>query len=138
MQTTRRTLLLTAGALAGGTLLSRRASAQGSPTPQSSAPAADPTFADAVSLSDLEGIARRRMGHMAWEYVEGGAADELTLRWNREGYDRIRLNPRVLRDVGEVDTRVSVLGLELPYPILLAPTALHKLAHPEGELATAR
>lgn len=98
----------------------------------------DPEFASVISLTDLEAIAARRMEHMAWEYVEGGAADGISLRWNREAYERIRLDPRVLRDVGTVDTRVNVLGLDLAHPILLAPTALHKLAHPEGELATAR
>jgi 4-hydroxymandelate oxidase len=137
MSTTRRKLLFTAGALAGSTLLPRRALARGSSARQGAVPQ-DPAFADAVSLSDLAAIAERRMDHMAWEYVEGAAADEITLRWNREAYDRIRLDPRVLRDVGEVDTRASFLGLELAYPILLAPTALHKLAHPEGELATVR
>jgi 4-hydroxymandelate oxidase len=98
----------------------------------------DPAFTDVISLTDLEAIASRRMEHMAWEYVEGAAADEISLRWNREAYEHIRLDPRVLRDVGTVDTRVSLLGLDLAHPILLAPTALHKLAHPEGELATAR
>ena len=139
MKPSRRNLLLTAGVFASGTMLPRDPSARGLLRSQKgSVPAADPAFADAVSISDLQAVAQRRMEHMAWEYVEGAAADEISLRWNREAYDRMRLNPRVLRDVGEVDTRVSVLGLELPFPILLAPTALHKLAHPEGELATVR
>jgi 4-hydroxymandelate oxidase len=139
MKPSRRNLLLSAGVFASGTMLPRGPSARGLLRSQKgSVPAADPAFADAVSISDLQAVAQRRMEHMAWEYVEGAAADEISLRWNREAYDRMRLNPRVLRDVGEVDTRVSVLGLELPFPILLAPTALHKLAHPEGELATVR
>ncbi|MBI2682857.1 MAG: alpha-hydroxy-acid oxidizing protein [Acidobacteriales bacterium] len=90
----------------------------------------------AVSLSDYEAIARRRIERVAWEYISGAAADEITLRWNREALDHLMLDPRVLRDVSRVDTRTKVLGLELPYPVFLAPTALHKLAHPEGELAT--
>ncbi len=135
MRTTRRRILAAAGALTGAALLPRRTSALAFLARQAGA---DPAFADAVSVSDLEAIARRRMEPMAWEYVAGAAADEISLRWNREAYDRIRLNPRVLRDVGEIDTRVSCLGLELPFPILLAPAALHKLAHPEGELATVR
>ena len=135
----RRRLLATAGALAGSALLPRGLASCAAFLPmERSTRAAVPDFADVISLSDLEAIAHGRMQHMAWEYVEGAAADELSLRWNREAYDHIRLDPRVLRDVGSVDTRVSVLGLELPHPILLAPTALHKLAHPEGELATAR
>jgi 4-hydroxymandelate oxidase len=98
----------------------------------------DQIFADAVSLSDFEGVAHERMSHMAWEYINSGAADEITLRWNREAFDRIRLNPRVLRDTSALNTKVKVLGQELPFPVILAPTSLHKLAHPEGELATAR
>lgn len=139
MHTDRRRLLLTTGALAGGALLPRGlVGCASSGSRGSSTRAADPDFEDVISLTDLETIARRRMSHMAWEYVEGGAADGISLRWNREAYERLRLDPRVLRDVGTVDTRVRVLGLELAHPILLAPTALHRLAHPEGELATVR
>jgi len=134
MQPTRRNLLLSAGALASGSLLTRCATVG----PNQADSAVDPDFDDAVSVSDLQAIARRRMEPMAREFIEGAAADEISLRWNREAYDRIRLNPRVLRDVSSVDTRVNLLGLALPFPILLAPTALHKLVHSEGELATVR
>lgn len=75
---------------------------------------------------------------MTYEFVASGAADEHTLRWNREAYDRIRLRPRVLRDVTSIDMRVSLFGKELPFPILLAPTAYHRTIHPDGEIATAR
>src|SRR5690349_11782258 len=78
------------------------------------------------------------MTPMAYEYVASGAAEEHTVRWNREGFDRIRLRPRVLRDVAAVDTRLTLLGRELGFPILLAPTAYHRALHPEGEIATAR
>jgi 4-hydroxymandelate oxidase len=93
---------------------------------------------DVVSISDMEAIAHARMEHMAWEYISGGAGDEITLRWNREAFDKIRLDTRVLRDVSNVDTKTSLLGIDLLFPVMLAPTALHKLAHPEGELATAK
>src|SRR5262249_19162266 len=63
---------------------------------------------------------------------------EITLRWNREALDRIRLRPRILVDVSNLDTRVKLFDHELPFPILLAPTAYHKLVHPEGEMATAK
>ncbi|MCY2959037.1 MAG: alpha-hydroxy acid oxidase [Planctomycetota bacterium] len=139
MHPTRRNVLVTTSVLAGSALLPGCASKPGATPPQAGLdPSADPSFADAVSVSDLHAIALRRMEPMSREFIEGAAADEISLRWNREAYDRIRLNPRVLRDVGSVDTRVSVLGLDLPFPILLAPTALHKLVHPDGELATAR
>jgi len=75
---------------------------------------------------------------MAFEYISGGAADEITLKWNRESYDKIRLRPRIFVDVSKLDTRVKLFDQELPFPILLAPTAYHRLVHPEGELATAR
>jgi len=93
---------------------------------------------EAVSLFDFEPLAKAKMSHAAWEYVNGAAADENTVRWNREAFDRIRLNPHVLVDVSKLDTRVTLFGHENAFPILLAPTAYHKLAHPQGELATAR
>ena len=102
-------------------------------------PAAGATAA--VIPADLFDYARLAPAHMSsigWEYVSGGAADELTLRWNRDSYDRIRLRPRILVDVSRIDTRITLFGHELPFPILLAPTAYHKLAHAEGEIATAK
>lgn len=93
---------------------------------------------DILNLFDIEKMAERTMTKMAYEYVASGAADEWTLRWNREALNAIKLNPTVLTDVSQLDTRVTLFGHELPYPILIAPTAYHKLMHPEGELATAR
>lgn len=98
-----------------------------------SAPCTDP-----ICLSDFEPLAKTKMSAMAWEYVSAGAGDEITVRWNEEAYQRIRLKPRVLVDVSKLDTRVTLLGQEHAFPILLAPTSGHKLLHPDGELATAR
>jgi len=92
----------------------------------------------AVCLFDFEPLAKAKMTHAAWEYVNGAVADELTVRWNREAYDRIRLKPRVLVDVSDLDTSTTLLGRKMPYPILLAPTASQRVTYPEGELATAR
>lgn len=128
MAITRREALLSTGLLAGATIFSPKAA-----TAQQ--PALPPT---AVSLGDFESLARERMTAMAWEYISGGAGDELTLRWNREAYDRLKLKPRVMVDVSKLDTRVNLFGRELPFPILLAPTAYQKLVHSEGELATAK
>ncbi|MEX2177088.1 MAG: alpha-hydroxy acid oxidase [Gemmatimonadaceae bacterium] len=100
------------------------------------APSADP--APLIALDDYERAARERIAPAAWEYIQSGAADEHTLRWNREAYARIQLSPRVLNDVSRVDTSVRVLDCDLPHPILLAPIAAQRLAHPEGEVATAR
>src|SRR6202049_2746592 len=79
-----------------------------------------------------------RVSHGAWERISGGSADEITLRWNREAYDHIRLKPRILVDVSKLDTRVTLFGQELPFPILLAPTGGQRFIHPEGEVAAAR
>lgn len=91
-----------------------------------------------VSLDDFEQLARERLPHMAAEFVIGGAADEITLRWNRESFDRIRLRPRVLEDVARIDTGVTLFGQTLPHPILLAPVAYQRLFHAEGEVEAAR
>ncbi|MBI3856840.1 MAG: alpha-hydroxy-acid oxidizing protein, partial [Planctomycetes bacterium] len=97
-----------------------------------------PRNTPAVCLQDFEEAARKRLTASTYDFIAGGAADEITIRWNREGYDRLRLRPRVLVDVAQVDTRVKLLGLDLPHPILLAPVAYQKLAHPKWELAAAR
>src|SRR5437016_1473644 len=78
------------------------------------------------------------MSAMAYEYVAGGAGDEITLRANRTAFDEIKLLPRILVDVSKLDTSVEILGQWMPTPILLAPVAYHKLFHPEGETATVR
>jgi 4-hydroxymandelate oxidase len=91
-----------------------------------------------TSLIELESLARNRMSHAVFERVNGGAGDEITLKWNREAYDRIRLRPRVLVDVSRLDTKIKLFGQDLPFPILLAPTGGHALIHPEGEIATVR
>src|SRR5438874_9565019 len=78
------------------------------------------------------------MSTMVFEYVAGGAGDEITLRANREAFDHLRLLPRILVDVSKLDTSVEILGQRMPTPILLAPVAYHKLFHPEGEAVTVR
>ena len=89
-------------------------------------------------LTDFEPIAKLKMPSPAWEYISGAAGDELTVRWNREAYEKLRLKPRILVDVASLDTSVNLFGTVHPFPILLAPTAYHKLVHPDGEFATAR
>jgi 4-hydroxymandelate oxidase len=133
MPMTRRGTLLAAGALAASGVLPL-----GEDTTSSVAQAETTSNGELVCLSDFEPAAKERMTQLAWEYFSGGSADEITMRANREAYQRIRLKPRVLRDVSKLDTRVTLFGNEHPFPILLAPTAYHKLANVEGELATAR
>lgn len=93
---------------------------------------------DLVDLPDFERAAQAVMTPLAWDYVSGAAADEVTLRWNRTAFDHLRLSPRCLVDVSQLDTSVRLLGQRLPFPLLLAPTAYQKLSHPEGEIAVAR
>ena len=93
---------------------------------------------EVINLYDFEKIAEGIMTKMAYEYVASGAADEFTVKWNREAFDKIKIRTQVLNDVSKLDTKVSLFGQELPYPILIAPTAFHKIMHPEGEIATAR
>jgi 4-hydroxymandelate oxidase len=99
---------------------------------------AERTLDDVVNLADLEALARERLTPMAYEYYAGGAGDEVTLSENRAGFERRTLRYRVLADVARRDARTTVLGQEVSFPVLVAPTAFHGLAHADGELATVR
>ena len=91
-----------------------------------------------LDLNDLEDLARQALSEMTWGYYRSGARSEQTLRANREAWARHELAYRVLVDVSERSLRTTVLGRAIDAPILTAPTAFHRLAHPDGELATAR
>ena len=96
---------------------------------------------DQLPVADLmqyEPLARQRLSQMAYDYVRSGGSDEITMRENRLAFERLRLAPRVLADVSQLNTRISLFGAELEHPIMLAPIAYHRLYHPEGELGTAR
>ena len=90
-----------------------------------------------VTLADHEQHARTQLDDNAWAYFSGGAADEISLRANRSAWDALPLWPRVLRPLAGGHTRVPLLGRTLAHPILLAPVAFQRLAHPDGELAMA-
>lgn len=89
-----------------------------------------------VTLEDYEPLARERLDPSVWGFLAGGAADELTMRWNREAFARVRLQGRALTDMQGANTRVTLFGQTLDFPILLAPVAYQNLLHPAGELAT--
>lgn len=91
-----------------------------------------------LNLFEYERIAAERLPAMAYDYFASGANDELTLRANRGAFERLRLRPRMLRDVSERDTSAVILGRTHQLPLLAAPMAFQRLAHPEGELALAR
>lgn len=90
------------------------------------------------SLADYARLAREHMEVHAWAHIESGADQGLTLAHNRQAFDRFRLCPEPLADLSDVHARQSLLGRSLDWPLLLAPVAYQQLAHPEGELATAR
>src|SRR5580765_7594121 len=91
-----------------------------------------------VSFEKLEQTARRRMPREAFAYVAGGAGLESTISANRAAFERLRIVPRVLRDVSSRDTSVSLFGRKLPSPFLLAPIGVLELAHREADVAVAR
>jgi 4-hydroxymandelate oxidase len=91
-----------------------------------------------VNVFDLEAIARQNLTREALDYYVGGAHDEVTLRANRAAYDRLSIAYRVLVDVSRRELATTVLGQPVSMPILVAPTAFHRLATPDGEQATAR
>ena len=90
-----------------------------------------------TSLADHERLAQQQMDANAWAYFSGGAADEITLRANRCAWDGITLLPRVLQPLAGGHTRTQLLGRTLAHPMLLAPIAFQRMAHPDGELASA-
>ena len=98
----------------------------------------DETPALPLNLNEYEAAARALLPPMAFDYIAGGAEDEVTLRENRAAFDRWRLLPRVLRGLGAVSTATTVLGQKIALPVVIAPSGFHRLAHEAGERATAR
>jgi len=91
-----------------------------------------------VDPARLEEAASKRMSPEAFAYIAGGAGLEETMRVNRDAFDRLRIVPRVLRDVSTRDTSVELFGRRLPGPFLLAPIGVLEMAHREADLAVAR
>src|SRR5688572_15857553 len=90
------------------------------------------------SLDEFEPLARERMDPAGFDYVAGGAWDEITLRESAEAWRRRRFIPRVLTDVRSVATTGSFLGREAAIPVAMAPMAVQRLAHPDGEVEAVR
>ncbi|MEU5264930.1 alpha-hydroxy acid oxidase [Amycolatopsis sp. NPDC021455] len=90
------------------------------------------------TVAEFEAAARQRLDPAHYDYFAGGAQDEITLRENETAFQRLRLLPRVLRGSDKRDLSIELLGTPSSMPILIAPTAFHRLAHTDGELATAR
>lgn len=92
----------------------------------------------AVNLADFEAIAREALPRPAFDFFAGGAADEITLRENRRGFDDLDLYFRVLAGMEKRDLSVTLFGHRMAMPVLIAPMGFHKMAHPDGEIATTR
>src|SRR5436190_5653848 len=91
-----------------------------------------------VTIDDFEAAAKERLTPMAYDYYRSGADEEHTLHRNRDAYARFEIWYRTLVDVSAPKIATTVLGTEVDAPILIAPTAYHRMAHPDGECGTAR
>ena len=95
-------------------------------------------IADACSIADLRRLAQRRLPRALFDFYDGGAEDETTLRANREAFERCRLRPRVLVDVAQVDTSTTLLGAPAALPLAIAPTGAPGYGWPGADVAIAR
>jgi 4-hydroxymandelate oxidase len=91
-----------------------------------------------INLFEFETFAKERLPKEEFDYIAGGATDEISVERNRRAFESIALRPRVLRDVSHPDLSTTVLGKKVSFPVLLAPCGGHTKAHPEGERATYR
>ncbi len=90
------------------------------------------------NVEDLRRLAKRRLPAPMFHYIDGGADDETTLRWNTAAFERYELLPRYLRDIADIDTSTTLLGQRIEVPFFLSPTGMSRLFHHEKELAAAR
>ena len=95
-------------------------------------------LAGAASIADLRRLARRRAPRAVFDYVDGAAGEELSLRRSRQAYMRVEFQPRVLQDVSVVDPSTTILGKPAALPLIFAPTGFTRMVHTEGEPAVAR
>ena len=91
-----------------------------------------------VNIEDLRRLARRRLPRLVFDYLDGGAEDEVTLRENTRAFQDISFRPRGAIATKECDLAVRVLGQELSFPAMLAPIGYSRLMHPGGEVVAAR
>ncbi|KAH8369831.1 hypothetical protein KR093_001083 [Drosophila rubida] len=91
-----------------------------------------------VCVEDFELQADRKLEKIAKDYYKSGAGDQFSLRLNREAFKKLRLRPRCLRDVSQLDISCKIFGQQQKWPLGIAPTAMQKMAHPDGEIGNAR
>jgi L-lactate dehydrogenase (cytochrome) len=95
-------------------------------------------LARAASVADLRSISKRRLPGGVFDYIDGGAEDEIAMARNADAFRRVEFHPRVMQGVGDADPATTLLGRPLAFPLVLAPTGFTRIAHPDGELAVAR
>ena len=110
----------------------------GRPRVLANQPLGGPMANDPINLYDYEARAKLVLPHNNWEFIEAGAMDEYTTRRNRSAFEDLKLRPRFMRDVSERSISTTVLGQEISMPVMVSPAGSHMLAHPDGEVATAR
>src|SRR5256885_1010164 len=91
-----------------------------------------------TSYAELEARSREKLSAEAFGYVAGGAGEETAVRANRAAFDRWRIVPRMLTDVSERDLRTTVLGMEMPAPVMLGPVGVMSIVNEDAERAVAR
>ncbi|MQM05480.1 hypothetical protein Taro_038290, partial [Colocasia esculenta] len=85
-----------------------------------------------TNVNEYEAIAKEKLPKMVYDYYASGAEDQWTLKENRNAFTRILFRPRILIDVTKIDMTTTVLGYKISMPIMIAPTAMQKMAHPDG------
>ena len=95
-------------------------------------------LSDAVNIADLGELARRRLPKVVWDYLDGGAEDEITLRANRSGFDRYRFRPRLLTANAKRDLAITLFGEKYSAPFLIGPTGLNGLHWGDADIALAK
>jgi (S)-mandelate dehydrogenase len=95
-------------------------------------------LARALNIADLRAVARRRVPHFVFEYVEGGAEDEASLRCNRSSFEALRLIPQTLIDTSSRHLRTEILGRPAAAPLIIGPTGLNGMLHADGDIGLAR
>ena len=95
-------------------------------------------LATVASIPDLRLLARRRAPRAVFDYTDGGAGEEISLRRSRQAYAQVEFQPTVLQDVSAVDTSTTILGRPSALPLVFAPTGFTRMMHTEGEPAVAR
>jgi L-lactate dehydrogenase (cytochrome) len=97
-----------------------------------------PKLSNCYNLADFEAMAKRRLPKPLFDYIAGAADDERTMAANVSSFDNYALVPRYLRDVGSISLKATVLGCVLDWPLILAPTGMNRMFHPDGEVGVAR